>query len=138
MNDELKQIKDNFLLFDNKLDKFEYLIELGKNNKGISNELKNDKDLIIGCASKSWLICKIQKENIIIEVDSEAHIVRGLLTILQKSIIKLDAKSILELNGIKVLKWLGLENNITSQRMNGFISALNTLKEKINSNEKYK
>lgn len=134
MNAELEKIRNNFLLFDNQLDKYEYLIELGKNNKGIPEDLKNDDDLIIGCASKSWLIFSIKEDNISIKVDSEAHIVRGLLTILQKSIVKLDANKILELNAISILEWIGLENNITSQRMNGFMSALNTLKEKINSN----
>ena len=134
MNAELEKIRNNFLLFDNQLDKYEYLIELGKNNKGIPEDLKNDDDLIIGCASKSWLIFYIKENNISIKVDSEAHIVRGLLTILQKSIVKLDANKILKLNAISILEWIGLENNITSQRMNGFMSALNTLKEKINSN----
>ena len=134
MNAELEKIRNNFLLFDNQLDKYEYLIELGKNNKGIPEDLKNDDNLIIGCASKSWLIFSIKEDNISIKVDSEAHIVRGLLTILQKSIVKLDANKILELNAISILEWIGLENNITSQRMNGFMSALNTLKEKINSN----
>lgn len=138
MNAELEEIRNNFLLFDNQLDKFEYLIELGKNNKGISEDLKNDDDLIIGCASKSWLIFSIKEDNVSIKVDSEAHIVRGLLTILQKSINQLDPNKILELNAISILEWIGLDNNITSQRMNGFMSALNTLKEKINSNERYK
>ena len=135
MNAELEEIRNNFLLFDNQLDKFEYLIELGKNNKGIPEDLKNDDDLIMGCASKSWLIFSIKEDNVSIKVDSEAHIVRGLLTILQKSINQLDPNKILELNAISILEWIGLENNITSQRMNGFMSALNTLKEKINSNE---
>ena len=137
MNAELEEIRNNFLLFDNQLDKFEYLIELGKNNKGIPEDLKNDNDLIIGCASKSWLIYSIIEDNVTIKVDSEAHIVRGLLTILQKSINQLNPNKILELNAISILEWIGLENNITSQRMNGFMSALNTLKEKINSNEQY-
>ena len=137
MNAELEEIRNNFLLFDNQLDKFEYLIELGKNNKGIPEDLKNDDDLIIGCASKSWLIFTIKEDNASIKVDSEAHIVRGLLTILQKSINQLDPNKILELNAISILEWIGLENNITSQRMNGFMSALNTLKEKINSNEQH-
>jgi cysteine desulfuration protein SufE len=137
MNAELEEIRNNFLLFDNQLDKFEYLIELGKNNEGIPEDLKNDDDLIIGCASKSWLIFSIKEDNVSIKVDSEAHIVRGLLTILQKSINQLDPNKILELNAISILEWIGLENNITSQRMNGFMSALNTLKEKINSNEQH-
>ena len=52
MNTQLQEIKNNFLLFDNQLDKFEYLIELGKDNKGLSDSHKINQNLIIGCASK--------------------------------------------------------------------------------------
>ena len=86
MNIALEEIKNNFLLFDNQLDKFEYLIEIGKDNSGISNNLKIDKNLIIGCASRSWVICHKKENLFFIEIDSEAHIVRGLLSILQHAV----------------------------------------------------
>ena len=72
MNTDLEEIKNNFLLFDNQLDKFEYLIEIGKDNNGISNNLKIDKNLIIGCASRSWVICHKKENLFFIEIDSEA------------------------------------------------------------------
>ena len=128
MNTQLQEIKNNFLLFDNQLDKFEYLIELGKDNKGLSDNYKIDQNLIIGCASKSWVICS-QKDNLFfIEIDSEAHIVRGLLSILQIAINGKTNTEIMDLNGIKILSDIGLGNSITSQRMNGFLSALKTIK----------
>ena len=128
MNTQLKDIKNNFLLFDNQLDKFEYLIEIGKDNKGLSDNHKIDQNLIIGCASKSWVICH-QKDNLFfIEIDSEAHIVRGLLSILQIAINGKTNTEIMDLNGIKILSDIGLGNSITSQRMNGFLSALKTIK----------
>ena len=128
MDTQLKEIKNNFLLFDSQLDKFEYLIELGKDNKGLSNNYKIDQNLIIGCASKSWVICS-QKDNLFfIEIDSEAHIVRGLLSILQIAINGKTNTEIMDLNGIKILSDIGLGNSITSQRMNGFLSALKTIK----------
>ena len=128
MNTQLKEIKNNFLLFDSQLDKFEYLIELGKDNKGLSDNYKIDQNLIIGCASKSWVICS-QKDNLFfIEIDSEAHIVRGLLSILQITINGKTNTEIMDLNGIKILSDIGLGNSITSQRMNGFLSALKTIK----------
>ena len=128
MDTQLKEIKNNFLLFNNQLDKFEYLIELGKDNKGLSNNHKIDQNVIIGCASKSWVIC-YQKDNLFfIEIDSEAHIVRGLLSILQIAINGKTNTEIMDLNGIKILSDIGLGNSITSQRMNGFLSALKTIK----------
>ena len=128
MDTQLKEIKSNFLLFDNQLDKFEYLIELGKDNKGLSDNHKIDQNLIIGCASKSWVICCQKDSLFFIEIDSEAHIVRGLLSILQIAINGKTNTEIMDLNGIKILSDIGLGNSITSQRMNGFLSALKTIK----------
>ena len=128
MDTQLQEIKNNFLLFDSQLDKFEYLIELGKDNKGLSDNHKINQNLIIGCASKSWVICS-QKDNLFfIEIDSEDHIVRGLLSILQIAINGKTNTEIMDLNGIKILSDIGLGNSITSQRMNGFLSALKTIK----------
>ncbi len=136
MNTNLEEIKNNFLLFDNQLDKFEYLIEIGKNNKGISNNLKIDKNLIIGCASRSWVVC-YKKENLFfIEIDSEAHIVRGLLSILQHVVNSRGISEIINLDGKQILREIGLENNITSQRINGFLSALDTVKSLVNGYER--
>ena len=129
MNTQLKDIKNNFLLFDNQLDKFEYLIEIGKDNKGLSDNHKIDQNLIIGCASKSWVICYKKDNLFFIEIDSEAHIVRGLLSILQIAVNGKNNVDIIDLNGIQILSDIGLGNSITSQRMNGFLSALKTIKK---------
>ena len=128
MDIQLKEIKNNFLLFDSQLDKFEYLIEIGKNNKGLSSNYKIDQNLIIGCASKSWVICCEKDNSFFIEIDSEAHIVRGLLSILQIAVNGKNNTEIINLNGIQILSDIGLGNSITSQRMNGFLSALKTVK----------
>ena len=135
MNIQLEEIKDNFLLFDNQLDKFEYLIEIGKNNKGLLDSYKIDKNLIIGCASKSWVICYQKDSLFFIEIDSEAHIVRGLLSILQTAINGKKKSEIIDTNGIQILSDIGLGNSITSQRMNGFLSALKTIKVLVNHYE---
>ncbi len=129
MNSNLNEIKENFSLFDNQLDKFEYLIEIGKENSGISNDFKVDKNLIIGCASKSWVVCHKKENLFFVDIDSEAHIVRGLLSILQHAINNRTSEEIINLDGKKMLDEIGLGNNITSQRMNGFLSALNTVKK---------
>jgi len=132
MNNQLQVIKDNFSLFDHQLDKFEYLIEIGKDNQGLSEKDKIDKNLIIGCASKSWVICYQKDDLFFIYVDSEAHIVRGLLSILQEAVNNKKNFEIIALDGLQLLRDIGLGNNITSQRMNGFLSALNTVKALIN------
>ena len=135
MNAVLQEIKDNFNLFDNQLNKLEYLIELGKNNEGLSNKYKINQNLIIGCASKSWVFC-YQKDNLFfIDIDSEAHIVRGLLSILKIAVNGKEKSDIIDMDGIQILENIGLGNSITSQRMNGFLSALKTIKNLVDKHE---
>ena len=136
MNKELLEIKSNFLIFENQLDKFEYLIELGKSCKGLALEEKNQNNLIIGCASQSWVVCNENNNFFFIDVDSEAHIVRGLLSILKTAISGLSKDEILDLDGINILNEIGLNNYITSQRMNGFISALNKVQNAVKKYDK--
>ena len=136
MNKELLEIKSNFLIFENQLDKFEYLIELGKSCKGLALEEKNQNNLIIGCASQSWVVCNENNNFFFIDVDSEAHIVRGLLSILKTAISGLSKAEILNLDGINILNEIGLNNYITSQRMNGFISALNKVQNAVKKYDK--
>ena len=128
MNSQLEKIRNNFLLFDNQLDKFEYLIEIGKNNKGIDKKLKINQNLIIGCASKSWVVCYKKQKLFFIDIDSEAHIVRGLLSILQNIVNNKSSSEITDIDGMKILKEIGIGNSITSQRMNGFLSLKNYMK----------
>ena len=135
MSAVLQEIKDNFNLFDNQLNKLEYLIELGKNNEGLSNKYKINQNLIIGCASKSWVFC-YQKDNLFfIDIDSEAHIVRGLLSILKIAVNGKEKSDIIDMDGIQILENIGLGNSITSQRMNGFLSALKTIKNLVEKHE---
>tara|TARA_B110000014_G_scaffold264231_1_gene264290 strand:- start:2423 stop:2830 length:408 start_codon:yes stop_codon:yes gene_type:complete len=135
MNAVLQEIKDNFNLFDNQLNKLEYLIELGKNNEGLSSKYKINQNLIIGCASKSWVFC-YQKDNLFfIDIDSEAHIVRGLLSILKIAVNGKEKSDIIDMDGIQILENIGLGNSITSQRMNGFLSALKTIKNLVDKHE---
>ena len=135
LNTDLNEIKNNFLLFDTQLDKFEYLIDIGKSCKGMKDENKIEKNQIIGCASQSWVVCNKKNNQFFIDVDSEAHIVRGLLNILQVSIKGLSKEQIINLDGLNILNEIGLGNSITSQRMNGFISALSTIKELVQKYE---
>ena len=127
----LNDIKENMNFLDNQLDKFEYLIEIGKDNKGLSESDKKNENLIIGCASKSRITCTSKDLFYEVKVDSEAHIVRGLLTILQVAVQNKTKDEIINLDGFELLTDIGIGNNITSQRMNGFLSALKKIKDLI-------
>lgn len=132
-SDKIKEIREMFEVFDDPMDKYIQIIELGKKNPGISDADKNDNNRIFGCASLAWVKTIHNSDNTYnILIDSDTFIVRGLLSILKYII---DGITLEELGQLKIefiLKEIGLEDSITSQRTNGFMSALNKIKEQIN------
>ena len=127
-----KEIQDMFDIFDDPMDKYTQIIELGKKNEGIPDKYKIDENRIFGCASMAWVKVINNNNTYNILIDSDTFIVKGLLSIL-KYIIN-DA-SLEEINNLKIesiFKDIGLENAITSQRTNGFLNALEKIKKQIN------
>ena len=132
-SDKIKEIREMFEVFDDPMDKYIQIIELGKKNPGIPDADKNDNNRILGCASLAWVKTIHNNDNTYnILIDSDTFIVRGLLSILKYII---DGITLEELDQLKIefiLKEIGLEDSITSQRTNGFMSALNKIREQIN------
>tara|TARA_B110000116_G_C16728716_1_gene532679 strand:- start:605 stop:1018 length:414 start_codon:yes stop_codon:yes gene_type:complete len=134
-NKRISEIKDMFLVFDDPMDKYIQIIELGKKNIGLKSEDKITENRIFGCTSLAWV--KTNKNNNLysIQVDSDTFIVKGLLNILQFIINKSTADDIMKIEIKNILITIGLEQSITSQRTNGFLSALNKIKEQIKNYE---
>ena len=133
LSDKKKEMKEMFNVFDDPMDKYVQIIELGKKNKGISDIDKNDNNRILGCASLAWVKAVSNKnETYKILIDSDTFIVKGLLSILQYIIDGASKKEINDLNIESILQEIGLEDSITSQRTNGFMSTLNKIQEQIN------
>ena len=131
INTKIKNIYDMFSIFDDNMDKYTQLIELGKKNKGLSSKDKNDQNRIYGCASMAWV--KVNKNNgtFSIQTDSDTFIVKGLLNILEFILNKSKKEEIFKLKVEDILFNIGLDNSITSQRTNGFLSALEKIKKEI-------
>ena len=132
IEDSIKEIHGVFSFFENPMDKIEQLIDYGKMAPGISEDLKIDKNKITGCTSMAWVVCNNHDNKIAILTDSESHIVRGLLHLLEKILNNRTRDEILNIDPTNILNNIGLGNNITSQRTNGFLSALETLKKRTN------
>ena len=131
INSKISEINDMFMLFDNPMDKYTQIIELGKRNQGIPNKYKNEENRIFGCASMAWVVITKKTDCIEIQTDSDTLIVKGLLNIIKFIVDKENKEDILNLNIEDILNNIGLEDSITSQRTNGLINALNKIKEKI-------
>ena len=131
IEESIKEIQDVFCFFEDPMQKIEQLIDYGKMASGISDDLKTDDNKIIGCTSMAWVVCRKDNEQIFISTDSESYIVRGLLHLLEKILNGRVEHEILSVKGDVVLRDIGLGNNITSQRTNGFLSAVNKIQTTI-------
>ena len=131
IDSKIKKMNEMFSIFDNDMDKYTQIIELGKKNKGLPIKDKNNHNRIYGCTSMAWV--KVYKNNDIysIKTDSDTFIVKGLLNILQYIINDSSKNEIFNLNIQNILQNIGLDNSITSQRTNGFLSALDKIKKNI-------
>tara|TARA_B100001778_G_C18232939_1_gene469720 strand:- start:103 stop:513 length:411 start_codon:yes stop_codon:yes gene_type:complete len=126
------EIKEMFELFDDPMDKYVQIIELGKKNIGMPLKYKNEDNRIFGCASMAWVKVTENKNKYNILIDSDTFIVRGLLSILKHII---DNSTLDEINDLKIesiFDDIGLKDSITSQRTNGFLNALKIIKKQIN------
>ena len=135
INNKISDIKEMFLILENPMDKYTQIIELGKKNKGLNNTDKNNDNRIFGCTSMAW-VKTIKNNNLYsIQIDSDTFIVKGLLNILQYVIEESTKEDILNIETENILENIGLGNSITSQRTNGFLSAINKIKEQIENYE---
>ena len=133
IEESIKEINSVFSFFQDPMEKIEQLIDYGKMAPGISEDLKVDENKIAGCTSMAWVSCKNNNEKVIISTDSESYIVRGLLHLLEKILNNRTKDEILSVEAGSILNNIGLGNNITSQRTNGFLSAINKIQSQIQS-----
>ena len=131
IEDSIKEINNVFSFFDDPMEKIEQLIDYGKIATGISEDLKTNENKIIGCTSMAWVICNNNNNRIMIHADSESYIVRGLLHLLEKILSDRTKEEILSVEPGSILSSIGLGENITSQRTNGFLSAINKIQNQI-------
>ena len=132
---KIDDVKNMFEIFDDPMDKYIQIIELGKKNIPLKDSDKNDINRIYGCTSLAWV--KVTKKNNVynISVDSDTFIVKGLLSIIKYIIDGAEAKDIEQLDIMSVLDNIGLGKSITSQRTNGFLNALKTIKKQLKTYE---
>ena len=122
---ELNNLRETFLLFEDPKDKFVQLMDMAKESGRLSEMEKIDANKIHGCTSQAWVIADSNGDNTYtFRADSDALIVRGLLTILERAFTGQPIDEILAMNSNDILHEVGLDKSITSQRTNGFSSAV--------------
>ena len=130
IKEELKNLKEIFEIFENPKDKFLQLMDMAKDNRPLPDKDKIESNKIYGCSSQAWVVAKNHQNNIFtFQTDSDALIVKGLLNILEKIFNNQTSEEILSVNSQYILRTIGLEGSVTSQRNNGFSSAVNKIHE---------
>ncbi len=122
----IPDIRADFELLDSWEDRYRYVMELGRALPAYPESLRNDVNKVRGCASQVWLATHIEGEGpaakMTFDGDSDSHLVRGLVAILLAAYQGLSAKDALAVDAHGVLTSLGLAENLTPQRSNGFAS----------------
>lgn len=121
--EEINSISDELLLFDDVMDKYEYIIDIGKQLGQMDEKYKTEAYRVQGCQSQVWLHAYEQEGLVYFEADSDALIVKGLVQILIRIYSGRSAKEILGTD-TSLLKSLGLSEIISSGRQNGIASML--------------
>ena len=129
---QLGEFNELFSLFDDPMDKFAQIIDMGKASKGLDEIDKNEISKIIGCTAQAWVKCTDNGDGtFLVRTDSDAFIVRGLLNILEKLLNGRTSEEVLSVEAKDILENIGLNRSITSQRTNGFISAIAKIRQEI-------
>ena len=114
---------DEFSMYDEWLDKYEYLIELGKNLKDYPESAKTDDRLIKGCQSRVWLDYSVQDGKIFFRADSDAIITKGIISLLIGIYSGREASEIAS-SDFSVVEKIGLKENLSPTRANGLVSMI--------------
>ena len=128
IEEELKSLQEIFEMFENPKDKFLQLMDMAKDQRPLHDKDKIESNKIYGCSSQAWVVAENHEDKTYtFRTDSDALIVKGLLQILEKIFNNQKAKEILSIDSQYILQTIGLEGSVTSQRNNGFSSAVNKI-----------
>ncbi|MEX2371352.1 MAG: SufE family protein [Bacteroidales bacterium] len=127
LNNIQNEIVDQFAMFNDWLDKYDYLIELGNELPDIDPAFKTDEYLINGCQSKVWLNAEFRDGRIWYQADSDAIIVRGIVALLVKALNGQPPGEIIQ-NDLYFIDEIGLKQNLSPTRSNGLVAMVKKMK----------
>ena len=122
---------EDFGFLDDWEDRYRYVIELGRTLPELTAAEHSETNKVRGCASQVWLVSKIVgngEKRLVFRGDSDAHIVRGLISILLSLYSGRSVREILELDPEAVFARIGLREHLTSQRSNGLSSMVERIR----------
>jgi cysteine desulfuration protein SufE len=121
------QIIEEFSLFDDWMDKYNYIIEMGKSLPIIDENLKIDNQLITGCQSKVWVSAMMEDGKVIFKADSDAIITKGVISLLIRVLSNRTPDDIINAD-LEFIDKIGLKEHLSPTRSNGLTSMIKQMK----------
>ena len=121
------EIVDEFSMFDDWMQRYEYIIDLGKALPLIEKQYKTEDNIITGCQSKVWVHGEQKGDKIVFTSDSDAILTKGIIAILIRTFSNQKAADILEAN-TDFIDEIGLKEHLSPTRANGLVSMIKKIK----------
>jgi cysteine desulfuration protein SufE len=120
-------IVEEFSMFDDWMQRYEYMIELGKSLPLIDDKFRTEDNIIKGCQSKVWVHAELKDDKLLFTADSEAIITKGIIAILIRAFNDQKPKDIIEAD-TQFIDDIGLKEHLSPTRANGLVSMIKQLK----------
>ncbi len=120
-------IIDEFSMFEDWMQRYEYMIELGKSLPLIEEKYKTNDNIIKGCQSRVWVHAELEDDKLVFTADSDAIITKGIIAILIRTFSNHKPQDILDAN-TKFIDEIGLKEHLSPTRANGLVSMIKQLK----------
>ncbi len=127
LNDAKASVIQDFAMLDEWLDKYEYLIDLGKNLNPLPEELKTEDRLIKGCQSRVWLDTSFSDGVLVFRADSDAIITKGIISLLI-NVYSGRTPAEIAADDFAFVEQIGLRENLSPTRANGLASMIATIR----------
>ncbi|MGA0383636.1 MAG: SufE family protein [Flavobacteriaceae bacterium] len=127
INDIQDEIIDEFSMFDDWMQRYEYMIELGKSLQLIDEQYKTDEYTIKGCQSKVWVFAELKEKAIEFTADSDAIITKGIIALLLRVFSGQQPKDIIDTE-LYFIDQIGLKEHLSPTRANGLVSMIKQIR----------
>ncbi len=122
-----EEIIDEFSMFDDWMERYEYIIELGKTLPLITDTHKLEENLIKGCQSKVWIHADTQGDKLLFTADSDAILTKGIVALMLRVFTNQEPKDILSAD-TEFINEIGLKEHLSPTRANGLVSMIKKIK----------
>ncbi len=127
IKDIQEEIKEEFMQFEDWMERYEYMIDLGRSLPLIDETYKTDEYIIKGCQSKVWVYAELNKDKLVFTADSDAIITKGIIAILIRAFSNQHPSDIMNAE-TGFIDEIGLKEHLSPTRANGLVSMIKQIK----------